>query len=157
MSELDAMIHIERVEVGIVQDAVRLCMGPAFFMDSVPHVAGLHLLVQDLSAEIAYAKAFLEEHGLSEEDPFLRSFNIDDFNVEVRLFCDRSSLGAEFQHVIADRLAWYLSSTLQRRVLVRLKNGSVPFRLYSGGQVLKDFTDCYRDYMKKMTWVPGTP
>lgn len=116
---------------------------------------GIRLSVASYAEEYRTADKFLEEHGLSESNLFLREFDILPFSTEIHLECMRGRLIGTIMEVVADVLAATLTKRLNTRALVRIADGEVPFRLYSSnGAIEIDYVDWYRTIFRERAWIP---
>jgi hypothetical protein len=115
---------------------------------------GLHLELYDMSEAYAFADAYLRMRGIDESNSFLREFDIAPFANELHLSWSAGRALAGLGLHAADVLAREASSALDTRVLIRISDGEVPFRLYEKGTVTRDYRDEYGSLIAGEDWLP---
>ncbi|WP_338262713.1 hypothetical protein [Corallococcus caeni] len=117
-------------------------------------VLGFHVSVVDLSAELAYTRAFLRTHRLADELNDAWGLDLDAFVVEAQIFGQRECFGKEVEAVLGDQLGRALSSRLSCKTLVSLQGGEVLLRAYDQGVMIRDLRDRYASFLADSSWQP---
>jgi hypothetical protein len=103
--------------------------------------------VEDRREMYSYTSNFMIEQGLSEKDSALNNIKLDDFTVDVDLYCSERDFGMMLLDFLADSMGSIISKKLNTKTLVTLTNQEVPFCIFNCGEREKVFPE-----QKKITF-----
>ncbi|RYD63338.1 MAG: hypothetical protein EOP84_33735 [Verrucomicrobiaceae bacterium] len=147
-------ITVEGRDRAEVESVLRECLGLKGDL-SEASVLGFHVSVEDLSAELAYTRAFLRTHRIVDELNDAWGLDLDAFVVEVQIFGQRECFGKEMDAVLGDQLGRALSVRLSCRTLVSLQGGEVLLRAYDRGVMIRDLRERYASFLAGSSWLPA--
>jgi hypothetical protein len=90
--------------------------------------------VEDRREMYSYTSNFMIEKGLSEQDSVLNNIKLDDFTIDVDLYCSGKGFGMMMLDFLADSMGSIISKKLNTKTLVTLTNQEVPFCIFNCGE-----------------------
>jgi hypothetical protein len=125
-------------------------VGSAFFSENERAPLDLVMRIYDLSQEVEYAETFLSEND-TVGGSWLDSSDGRGFNVYLSLHYLSDSLVSTFVFHFIDRLAFRISRDLCADTAVFF-NQNLPFRVYSSGKCISDFSEENKFLLEGSSW-----
>ncbi len=148
MTELCCTISVERIDEASLNKLLHTKLGSMQFL-------GVHIVVEDRSEAYSYTRKFMEEQGIEEPNPILRSLQLNEFNVDIDIFCSDKYFGAAILNHLADAIGCMVSIEMKTRVLVTFANQENPFCMFKSGDRVKVFIEENRELFTGQSWKPS--